>query len=674
MKFVHIPDNAQLLAFKQQILDGKLSEYPPEYAHLVSEWRDSVNLQIDPHCRKLMDTERDLHVFDRVEPLQKCHLEYFSNYYESRHNALDEMGCAIFYLDPQLSVYHKNGNRSLLDELKAKGIRLGTNFSADQVGVFVANRSLKTPFINYCRVGQENYMEVFCDYACFARYGEEARKGFYSVNLIFVPLKLYNSSLHSSICYLLQAEDFVYKNSFLYPHVERRMKLLEESAQFSNDIFMLVDDHGDVAFLNTLFEKEFGKGVGGGVGCALRDFLPELDFVGRCLKSGSEVTMREVLLTNGMNENRFYYADCIAIRENQKIIGFKVILKTTAQMKYYSSHFTKQTAHFTFDDIKGENSTLQMCKGLGIQASKSVSNVLITGESGTGKELFAQAIHNQSDRRSAPFIPVNCAAIPKELIGSELFGYEEGAFTGAKRGGNVGKLEQADRGTIFLDEIAEMPLDMQAFLLRFLEDGVITRIGGKKYVTLDVRIIAATNKDLWDCVNNGTFRLDLFFRLNVLRIELPPLRKRADDMELLIHHFVSDLSSKLKKNISKVTPEVVSLFQSYTWPGNLRELRNVLERCINIIPGDTLSAESLPSDVKSTFSKYAVVNASVPNAAAINNSVYSENSLPSYREYEETRIKMLMIKHSGNKSLVAKELDISRSTLYKKLKEMNYDG
>ena len=662
-----------LHTLKRKVLRGEEFEVSSEYQEIIREWKESVQLGVPFDRDKLTSQHRDMHVFERIDELQKCHIQYFGDYYKNRTDTLDELGCAVFYLDTQLAAYHKAGNMALLKELKQKGIRIGTQFSPANVGVFVANMALQSPFENFCRVGNENYLTLFQNYACLARYGAGDGTGFFSVNLLIAPLERYDHNLYQTLCFILEAEDVAYKNNFIYPHIERRIKLLEKSAQFSNDIFLLVDEQGDVAFYNDRFEDEFRPEGRSSLGRPLKELLPPLACVLHSLNDGQEISAHEVVLPNAQRERQSYYVDCIVIRDNHRNIGLKLSLKTNAQMKRYTARFNKQVAHFTFDDIKGESTALAMCKKMGCQAAGSVSNVLITGESGTGKELFAQAIHNASSRRGAPFVPVNCGAIPKELIGSELFGYEDGAFTGARRGGQTGKFEQADKGTIFLDEIAEMPLDMQVYLLRFLEEGVLSRIGGKKYIPLDIRIIAATNKNLWECVGNSTFRLDLYFRLNVLRLELPPLRERLDDMDLLIHHFIGDLSQKLGKYVRKVTPEVVDLFQQYDWPGNLRELRNTVERCVNILPDgvDTLDVGAIPPDLCRIFS---LPTGSVLRRPGQTGSIpLVHDELPNYKEYEAGRLKLLMLQHRGNKSIVAKELGISRSTLYKRLRDLGYD-
>jgi len=232
-------------------------------------------------------------------------------------------------------------------------------------------------------------------------------------------------------------------------------------------------------------------------------------------------------------------------------------------------------------------------------AAGSDSTILLLGESGTGKDVFAQAIHNASGRNRGPFVAINCGAIPRELIASELFGYTEGAFTGAKRGGSPGKFELADGGTLFLDEIGEMPAELQTTLLRVLEQKTVTRIGGTEVIPVNVRIIAATNKDLSKEVVRGTFRQDLYYRLNVVSIRLAPLRERKEDIIPLARHFIGHLSAKLGKEPLKLENKVTSLIQSYCWPGNVRELQNVVERALHLAKGNNFTEDLLPEEILS---------------------------------------------------------------------------
>ena len=285
----------------------------------------------------------------------------------------------------------------------------------------------------------------------------------------------------------------------------------------------------------------------------------------------------------------------LTIQENKAL--HKLINKMTATQ-----------AEFTFDDIIGNSNVMVKAKKLGRIASRSNANVLLLGESGTSKELFAQSIHNNGDRSGNPFIAINCGSLPRNLIESELFGYEGGAFTGAKKEGRPGKFELANGGTIFLDEIGDMPLDIQVSLLRVLENREVTRIGGTKNIRIDVKVIAATNKNLEELIENKMFREDLYYRLNVLSINVPPLRERNEDIIYLADYFLLKHRKNLLKNISGFTEEVYQIFSTYSWPGNVRELENVIERAVNICEQNIITINELPFSLQESFSRYGYRN------------------------------------------------------------------
>ncbi|AFV10625.1 signal-transduction and transcriptional-control protein Stc [Thermacetogenium phaeum DSM 12270] len=308
----------------------------------------------------------------------------------------------------------------------------------------------------------------------------------------------------------------------------------------------------------------------------------------------------------------------------------------------------KARNRFGFEDIVGRSRQLLKAVDLAKKIANSTSAVLLLGESGTGKELFARAIHNSSPMSEGPFVSVNCAAIPRELVGTELFGYEEGAFTGAKKGGNVGKFELANNGTLFLDEIGEMPLEIQGYLLRALEEKAITRIGGNCSIPVNVRVIAATNRRLREDALAGHFRLDLFFRLNVFTISLPPLRERPDDIPLLVDHFISKFSAASGKNVLGVTPAAMEALRRYRWPGNVRELSNVIERAVFLSESQYIDVSDLPEEIVGCD---------------------GEDGVLTVKDYERIKISELLSKFKGNKTRVAATLGISRASLYRRLKE-----
>lgn len=618
----------------------------PKFRKVVEGWEQSRSAGVDPDCMKLTDEQRDLRVFDRIDDISKCHLAYFKDYYESRNTALDKLGGAIFYLDAQLVAFHKSGNEELLRTLKRRGIRIGTKFSVENVGVFAGNTAISRPFVTCYSSGEANYSRLFTDLVCIARYGEtSAANGFHAVNLIFIPLEKCNRNAFNSANFVLEAGDFTYKNRILYPHMERRFSLLEQSVQYTADIILLVDDSGDVTFVNSRFENEFGIPVTSIVGKSLRSKLPGLSFVLKALTSGKEIAAGNVQLSFGEEHSRFYYVECLPIREEQNIIGLKVVIKTAEQIRRYSAAAQRHNAVYNFQDIIAESSVMRRVKAAARAAACSPANVLITGESGTGKELFAQAIHNASPRFSGPFIPINCSGFTRDNAGSLLFGTPEKA----------GKLELADGGTLFLDDISEMSPEMQSFLLRFLDDGLITPANREESIHVDVRIIATAGSELINRVNSGSFRMDLYYRLNVLRLDLPPLRERLDDLEKLSNYFVSILSARYGKNVYSVTPETLELFRGYVWPGNLRELRNIIERSlVNARSGSPLSVSGPLGDSE----------LGVPLTAA-----RGERALD-LRSAEEERLVETLIRFNGNKAKAARHLGISRGTVYKRLREL----
>jgi transcriptional regulator with PAS, ATPase and Fis domain len=326
------------------------------------------------------------------------------------------------------------------------------------------------------------------------------------------------------------------------------------------------------------------------------------------------------------------------------------------QLKLYKNEIARMNrAKHTLNDIIGDTPEILKCKEKVKKVAKFNSNVLILGESGVGKELFAHAIHDESQKRDMPFISINCSAIPENLLESELFGYEEGSFTGAKKGGNMGKFELANGGTIFLDEIGEMPYHMQAKLLRVLQEKEIERIGGKSTIKLDVRVICATNRNLEEMVKKGKFREDLYYRLNVLTMEIPPLRKRKEDIPLFIEKFMSEFY--MESGLYRHTPDnVMSILKNYSWPGNIRELKNVVERiCVNSEEAD-ISINDLPP---------YIINRSVRDKI-----IDKQAGLGKIVESVEREVILNTLKECGNnKSEVDKKLNIPRATLYRKIEE-----
>jgi len=319
---------------------------------------------------------------------------------------------------------------------------------------------------------------------------------------------------------------------------------------------------------------------------------------------------------------------------------------------------------FSINEIVGVSKAIVRAKKKALRVAEGDSTVLITGETGTGKELFAQAIHMASLRKNGPFIRVNCAGIPESLLESELFGYEPGSFTGAQKSGKPGKFELAHNGTIFLDEASEMSMAMQAKLLSVIQESEFERVGGTVRYEVDVRILVATNKDLWELVNRGQFREDLYYRLDVVNIHIPPLRERIEDIPLLINSFIPCINSRINSRARGVSQEVLDLFMNYDWPGNIRQLKNVLEGAMNLNDGDLVEVEALPCRVKRSEKKMTKIQ-SVENKPK--NDFEFENEDSREKQLIEQALKLTR----GNKRQAALYLKMPRSTFYNKLKRYN---
>ncbi|MBS5787366.1 MAG: sigma 54-interacting transcriptional regulator [Clostridioides difficile] len=322
----------------------------------------------------------------------------------------------------------------------------------------------------------------------------------------------------------------------------------------------------------------------------------------------------------------------------------------------------------TVDSIIGESDVMKALKNRIIKIGNSDSTVAIMGESGTGKELIARAIHLAGNRGNKMFVALNCAAIPEPLLESELFGYVKGAFSGADAKGKVGKFELANGGVVFLDEIGDMPLQLQSKLLRVLQEKKFTRIGSNELLDIDVRIISATNQDLYRLVEEKKFREDLYYRLNVIPVEVPPLREREDDIQILIDNFIDKYSRKLKKIVTCIDSEVEYMFNHYPWPGNIRELENAIELAINLLDSDGIIHKGL---INRKILEYFKVNKDHTNFLEADICNIADNQeILTIEEFEKLYIKKV-VGHFGSdtksKKLAAKKLGISLATLYRKI-------
>jgi transcriptional regulator with PAS, ATPase and Fis domain len=442
---------------------------------------------------------------------------------------------------------------------------------------------------------------------------------------------------------------------------------------------MILDNFGHITYINDQCANLFNVNKFVAFGRAITDILnrnQDQEYFTDLLSKDNPVSETASLLVN--NQNKRFRISYNPIHSSYPFHSDRLILiqeeKEVSRIANNNRSRTVQTnkslaindnnvAKAHFEDIIGNNPKFLRIIDIAKNTAISSSNVLLLGESGTGKDIIAQAIHNASPRRNQPFIAINCAAIPRELIGSELFGYEEGAFTGAKRGGHCGKFELANHGTIFLDEIGDMPLDLQATLLRVLDNKTITRLGGTGSIPVDVRVIAATNKDLETATKTNRFRSDLYFRLGVNRIVIPPLRERSEDMILLARHYISKLCDQLRIPTLELDPAVIDVFMHYHWPGNIREMQNVLAGAINLSSGSYITYESIRDYFEGKIDNRPL-QPEMYDAATMTEAVMKT---------EKQYILDCLEKNHYSKIKTAKALGISRQTLYRRLKQYQID-
>ncbi len=417
------------------------------------------------------------------------------------------------------------------------------------------------------------------------------------------------------------------------------------------------DSRGIIKNVNKKFLEMFGYKWRNFNDLNMDMILEEFEALIKTLNEENTFENQEVFIHSKTNKLRFilsmYFIE--SSNEEQDIL---YLFNDEKKKRKLASRIETNRAIYTFDKIIYKSEIFQRTIEFAKKISDSKSTVLITGESGTGKEIFAQSIHNYSNRASMPFIAINAAAIPANLIESELFGYEGGAFTGAKKQGQAGKFEIAHKGTIFLDEIGEMPLILQTRLLRVLEEGIVSRVGSTEQIYVDVRIIAASNKDLKKEVMDGNFRKDLFYRLNVLPLELAPLRDRKEDIPPLVNFFMEKISRGLNKRKVEILNREMDILINYDWPGNVRELENLVELLINL--------EYVPEELIKSYKE----DITIKNALDLN--IFSSDQLEgdfSLEEIERNHIKYMLRKNDNNITSTAKELDIGRNTLYRKMEK-----
>lgn len=606
-------------------------------------------------------------------------------------------GFVIILTDEQGCILQIDGDSETIHDSKLFNMVPGAFMAEDSVGTNAMilgineNRPIQL-------TAQEHFINAYHRWTCSsAPIHSPDGKIIGALNLMGQKHQVHSHTLALVVATINSIEQ-QFKNFILNSELQQASAYLDAVINNLSFATLTVNTSGIISKVNKSSFNVLGIDPNKITGMPINKYLLNWEDIWKLVKNGDKILDEEVSIENIPIPGRFVMSAMPIISENEHInsnfsggkfqdfslsnplsdskvdqllLGVVLTFRDMKRVYNMVNKYTGMKAYYTFEDIIGPSPEMKRLMEFARKVSDSPSTVLVTGESGTGKEVFAQAIHNASSRRNSGFVAVNCGAIPEALFESELFGYEDGAFTGASKGGKPGKFELANGGTLFLDEVGEMPLDMQVKLLRALQEGVITRVGGNKSISVDVRIIAATNKNLKTLVEQNKFRIDLYYRLSVIPIKIPPLRDRKEDIKALIEFFLYSKSIKLNKIPPALNDEINTILLRYEWPGNVRELENFIEKTVNLDGKIMLDVE----DEQEFRNKY-LHNISESNNISNNNNIVEKTSFFNTKSLEEVEKEAIIntLKFcNGNKTKTAKILNISRNTLYLKTKQFGLE-
>lgn len=469
-----------------------------------------------------------------------------------------------------------------------------------------------------------------------------------------IPSALIYSSVESVFLAIIEA-----KRCASVSQVER-----DNSAIFRSVIanvyegIITVDQNQVIRIFNPAAARLLGRKAEDCIGQQLRRVMPDGRL--RTLLASDVPLANEIIRVNGrtfvfnsapIQENGQDFGTLVSFQAEQSISNAETRLRDSRRSGSY-------IAKYSFQDVLGESEEMRSTIQQARRFAHVDSNVLLVGETGTGKELFAQSIHNESERAAGPFVAVNCASIPESLMESELFGYESGAFTGASKQGKAGLFEAAHDGTIFLDEISEVPMTLQSRLLRVLQEREVRRVGATSVVSVNVRVLCATNRDLKEMIRKGTFRADLYYRLNVLTVRIPPLRERGNDVAFIMQHYLTHYANRFGRGMIRLTPEAERQLACYAWPGNVREVRNISEQLVVLCEGNQITAEDILVAISDTSEKPSALPVPAANVTL--------------DELERQQIEEVLARGVSRKE-AAQMLGISKTTLWRRCKELGIE-
>ncbi len=648
-------------AWSQYVESGKidLAILRPEVA---SSWQRSRNLKVDPF-RESVGTVNQLELRERLYAKQRL-MKAARPFMENLYNFVRASGFQVILTDEFGFLLDVLGDTEIVSQTRQVHLCPGGDWSeaskgTNAIGTAIAERK---PVQIHAR---EHFSQHLHFLTCSAAPIFDADGTMLGVLDITGDHRFANSHTLGMVVAGVNAIE----NQL---SLQRTTQKLYLAYRYSNamlesmsDGLISIDNHGIITAINAKAAEIFGITPGSAKGRYVAQVYKSPPLL-QLLSDGIEYQNKEVIIER---TGRKIHSSGSLIRDDSgAVIGAVAVFRENVGRLWQPSRRPAlPPQRYTFDDIIGQSSAITELKEWARLAAGSPSTVLIKGESGTGKELFAQAIHNASSRRDRPFVAINSAALPEPLVESELFGHDEGAFTGSRKGGQAGRFEIAEGGTVFLDEIGDMPLGVQAKLLRVIQEKKVVRVGSAQERHVDIRIIAATHKDLHAEVLRGTFRQDLYYRLNVLEIRVPALRERLDDIPALTAHLTQKLAANLNRSGIRTDENFLNTLQTHTWPGNVRELENTLERAIVRVGDDgILKAEILD------FPEKEQPDAPLPAASKSGRKAPAE--IKSLRDTEKDLIAEALTIYEGNIRKASAKLGIGRNTFYRKMKEYGITG
>ena len=619
---------------------------------ILESWKRCRDNSLNPFTRDDHAFTEDPQRIEEILHANNFLISLAKPYMEILAEVVDETGFIGFLVSKEGCVLHAVGDPALRKSAEDGFVKVGEKRTENLAGTTAVSICLITQKPAQI-FGAEHYYKLYHDWTCSAAPIFDEHGDLIGVLNLSGNYRLIHKHTLGIVISLAKAIEHAIR-------LELTNAYLHNSIDSSEDGMAILDNKNNVKYMNkhllpccVQLQGELEKPIG--------EVLVSEPAIGNFLHSDNKLFEKSITVKKDDKQTTLLINTQSVYNEENVIVGKLIVTREKKEVHRLVHRMVGAYATFTFDNILGNNEKLRQVIELAKSVAKTGSRVLIQGESGTGKELFAQAIHNASNLRDGPFMGINCSAIPSELMESELFGYNEGAFSGAKKGGMPGKFELTEGGTLFLDEIDSMPQEMQIKLLRVLEENKITRVGGNVVLPINVRIIAASSKNLGELVREGRIRLDLYYRINTIVLDIPPLRERKADIPLLVNHIANMVGRKLGLKRKRLSEAFIAALTSYDWPGNIRELGNVIERAL-IVSGD---ADMLTTNHLDTIHfqlglieppAYVKYEQEQPNPKTL-------------REVEQEMILNALKLSDNNYGAAAAMLGIHRNTLYNKLKE-----